>query len=352
MSSHDKSPLEIFYDQIRAIAGEEYDSLCRLKIKGKKSQDYEDHFQQQRHTAETAQDSDPNLCYTWYIKTSYILQEVDNELDVFPKGRGFHFLELGCSPGGFARYIFWTNWLARGTGISLPPRQGGHRNLIEGKYRRRLTLVEADMTMLNLAPDEPSLLRDSLAMQHVPSCISSRQFEFVICDAHPVPTCVFSPLVYQRLLLSQLVMAFERVELGGTIVIRLTHPERLYTAQYMYMFDRVSDGQVFATKPETMHGTRGSFYLVAKNVGGTKESRRYLEMYLEELRRLWWEISKEDARVLMYGDMNFVASLETMIRPEVLARIVELGRPVWSVQLKHLERLDARLAQRARLAEE
>ncbi len=257
-----------------------------------------------------------------------------------------------CSPGGFARYIFWTNWLARGTGISLPPRQGGHRNLIEGKYRRRLTLVEADMTMLNLAPDEPSLLRDSLAMQHVPSCISSRQFEFVICDAHPVPTCVFSPLVYQRLLLSQLVMAFERVELGGTIVIRLTHPERLYTAQYMYMFDRVSDGQVFATKPETMHGTRGSFYLVAKNVGGTKESRRYLEMYLEELRRLWWEISKEDARVLMYGDMNFVASLETMIRPEVLARIVELGRPVWSVQLKHLERLDARLAQRARLAEE
>ncbi|KAF9006830.1 hypothetical protein BDZ89DRAFT_1079546 [Hymenopellis radicata] len=341
-----QSPVQIFYDKIKEVAGEEYGALCQLKIKGKQSQDYEEHFQQQRHAAETATDSNPELCHKWYINMSKILREVDDELSVFPKGRGFYFLDLGCSPGGFARYIFWSNGFARGTGVSLPPQQGGHKNLLEGKYLRRLTLVEADMTMFNLTPDKPSLLRDSLPMEPVPSCISSRQFEFVICDAHPIRTGAIAPppLLSQRLLLSQFVMALER----------LTHPEQLYTAQYMYMFDRVSDGQVSVKKPETMHGTRGSFYLVAKNVGGTDESRAYLETYLEELRRLWWEISRVGARALMYGDMNFVAPLETLIRPEVLARIVELGEPVWSVQLRHLERLDLKLAlaKRGRHAEE
>ncbi len=258
-------------------------------------------------------------------------------------------MSRSSSPGGFSRHIFWSNLLATGTGISLPPQQGGHKNLLERKYRRRLTLVEADMTMFNSAPDEPVLFRGPRLMEPIPSCVSSRQFEFVICDAHPIPTGgIPSPLASQRLLLSQLVMALDRVELGGTITFKLSHPERLYTAQYMYMFDRLSDGQVLVKKPETMHGTRGSFYLVAKNVGGTGESRGYLEMYLEKLRRLWWELSREGARTLMYGDMNFVASLETMIRPEVLARIVELGRPVWSVQLRHLEHLDLKLAKRGR----
>ncbi|KAF9006832.1 hypothetical protein BDZ89DRAFT_1079550 [Hymenopellis radicata] len=336
VEDNQQSPVQIFYDKIKEVAGEEYNALCRLKIKGCDSQDYEEHFQWQRHAAETAQDSNPELCHKWYISMSKILREVDDELSVFPKGRGFYFLDLG------------------GTGVSLPPQQGGHKNLLEGKYLRRLTLLEADMTMFNLTPDKPSLFRDSFPMEPIPSCISSKRFEFVLCDAHPVPTRdIPPPLISQRLLLSQLVMAFERVKPGGTIIIRFSHPERLDTAQYMYMFDRVSDGQVSVKKPETMHGTRGSFYLVAKNVGGTAESRAYLETYLEELRRLWWEISGEGARSLKQEeDMNFVAPLETMIRPEVLAMIVELGRPVWSVQLRQLERLDMKLAKRGRHAEE
>lgn len=181
---------------------------------------------------------------------------------------------------------------------------------------------------------------------------------------------------------------------GPTVVMKLSKPERLITAQVMYMFDVLS-ASVGTWKPIHMHATRSTFYLIAMGVG---RSLRYqpvfiagpapcgrpgsasspltspsppsqpsprefppilamqaIRHYLDSLRCLWFslkyggssqtprsEASGSDIgspvhshlgspRRLQPGDLNFIVS-EDVIVNEYRPRLEQLSRHVWEVE--------------------
>ncbi|CAF5074043.1 unnamed protein product, partial [Rotaria socialis] len=51
--------------------------------------------------------------------------ESNNNICLVSQDRIKHFLDLGCAPGGFSRWIIENNPSCTGLGITLPPDLGG-----------------------------------------------------------------------------------------------------------------------------------------------------------------------------------------------------------------------------------
>ncbi|KAJ4494575.1 hypothetical protein C8J55DRAFT_497005 [Lentinula edodes] len=120
---------------------------------------------------------------------------------------------------------------------------------------------------------------------------SSRKFNLVILDDY---TSSFS-LSSDLRLIARLLLGFQSLTQsqsgGGTLVVRLRHPESVITAKILYMLDTLSS-TVAAVKPRGMLGDAedpGCFYVIAQNVGGGPHGHKVGEV-VEELRKLWWKL--------------------------------------------------------------
>lgn len=246
-------------------------------------------------------------------------------------------MHYSCCPGGFSSYILGKNSQATGLGISLPVESGGHKLLLEEHLRPRLDLRGADLTYYQLGP---TAIHDP-RLQPLPFPFDARPFDLVLLDGHPLRTSTrFEPRnqMANRLLVSQLIICLQAITISGTIIVKLSKPERNATAKLLYMFDMLSLS-LASWKPVCMHATRDTFYIVAKGVGCGKQGYR-LQEWLYGLKMLWLNLtyggSGGSGRVLGAKDLDFIVS-NAELRRAFGHRLQQLSQHIWQVQASSLQ---------------
>lgn len=293
-------------------------------------------FTRQRHIADNADDK---LNKTWYKRSNTVMKEIDDYARCIPPMGSVRFLDLGCCPGGFTSYVLQRNRWARGVGVSLPVDEGGHKFVLGAHLRNRFHLHLADMTSyLQLGPS----FSDHPRLRPAPAQMKPASFDLVLLDGHQLRTQksdYSAPWDIDRLLISQIILAFQSVRTGGNMVVKLTHPERVLTAQILYILDVLSEN-LATFKPRTMHMTRGSFYAVATGVGKGEEGAKVPEM-IRALQELWVETTfggeEGNGRYIESSDLDFAISTEEL-KATYLERLIELGKDIWDYQAQSLDK--------------
>ncbi|KAF9539891.1 hypothetical protein CPC08DRAFT_770899 [Agrocybe pediades] len=307
----------------------ELSNLLDVQRKGWKAESIDRHFAKQHKST----DNDPQkLSRAWFCRMRKLLGEIDSSLRCIPLDK-VHFLDLGCSSGGFSSYILSKNWRSTGCGVSLPIEEGGHEFLMSNPSERyRYTLFSGNITKYALAP---AALNDP-RFSPLPDAIDyPNKFNIVLLDAYQLRTQTERLRSERdRLLISQLIIALKSVQPGGTIIMKLAIPHRILPAKIVYMFKMIS-GEVQRWKPRTMHENRGKFYLVARDVGGSEETGLNQATFLRALRRVWTELtfgSKNGyGRILKTKDLDFVVTNRELAGDHI-KWLVEFGNPLWEVQ--------------------
>ncbi|KAJ7855989.1 hypothetical protein B0H14DRAFT_3644934 [Mycena olivaceomarginata] len=216
-----------------------------------------------------------------------VLEEIDQVLRCVPDIMPFRFLDLGCCPGGFTSYILSKNPHASGVGISLPVERGGHACLLEEPHLRRFELHWADLTQYQLGP---------------------------------------------------LIVGLVSASVGGTIVLKQSKPERLITAQLIFLLD-VLCADVRTWKPICMHSTRSTFYLVGKAFRLGWQAMQW-DYILGGLMNLWVQLCYAGpdgkGRKLLATDLDFIVNKKTLATAYA-PRLRQLSEHIWTTQSKCLE---------------
>ncbi|PBK85637.1 hypothetical protein ARMGADRAFT_1017709 [Armillaria gallica] len=310
------------------------DRLTQLKRKGQRTPAIQQYFRTQREVADNA---DMDLSERWLKKMKKIMGQIDDHVQwcVPFSGRPFRFLDLGCCPGGFSTYILKKNKQSTGVGISLDPADGGHPYLIEQSLRDRHTIIFADLTLFQLGPQMMS--SPFFNFRTLPEDLTTRQFDLALLDAHHLRTQPGSSS--DLLAISQIVVALSSIKFGATVVMKLAHPESWYTVRMLFFLDVLSSS-LTVHKPYAMHRVQGTFYAIAKGVGGKSEKQRFLSHnFLPEFQKLWVELRSANGvgRSLVPKDLNFIISDEQV--EGYALRLAELCGPVWKLQSAALEKL-------------
>lgn len=227
-----------------------------------------------------------------------------------------------------------------GTGISLPVQDGGHEFLLEDNLRSRFDLNFTDLTSYQLGPK--FINNPQLQLNPLPYNAASHRCDLVLLDGHPLRPSTQSlhdhTVKSNMLLISQLIIGLQAIATSGTIVMKLSKPERKLTAKIMYMFDMLSI-HLASWKPVCMHATRDTFYIVAKGVGYGKQGYR-LQEWLNRLKWLWVDMKfgpiSVSKRHLNDADLDFIVTnfeLNTIFRD----RLQQLSAHIWQVQASSLK---------------
>lgn len=205
------------------------------------------------------------------------------------------------------------------------------------------------MGFYNLFNEGIDLYLRNIRLFALPPPILSSTFDLIVLDGHFLFDTYVTPKheapVHRwdtdRLLVSQIIIGLQSVMSGGTIIIKLRHPESYSTAAMLYMLDQISTS-LELVKPLTMHGNRGTFYAIAKGVG-ISDNWEKKEEYLYQFRRLWYEITfggpNGQGRFLLADgekDLNFIASYD-QLRTGYTERLAELSKDVWRIQAEALD---------------
>ncbi|KAJ7288544.1 hypothetical protein C8J57DRAFT_1116118 [Mycena rebaudengoi] len=306
-------------------------NLLRYKERGKPSE--QAYFQHQRKQADAP---DPALQKAWFNSMRNVLEEIDQVLRCIPEHVPFRFLDLGCCPGGFSSYILGKNPRAEGVGISLGVESGGHACLLDEDDLLRFELHWADLTQYQLGPEpipDPRL-------QNIPVAPG---FDLVLIDGHPLRAAQArgDAAVYlhgDRLLISQVIVGLAAVLPGGTVVLKQSKPERLITSQLIYLLDVLS-ADTRTWKPVCMHGTRSTFYIVAKGFGlGSQACLK--DHFLYGLMNLWIQLSYAGplglGRRLLATDLDFIVTNKTL-KTAYAPRLRTLSEHIWTTQSQCLK---------------
>lgn len=236
-----------------------------------------------------------------------------------------------------------------GVGISLPAEQGGHPSHLEPDLSGRFETFWADLTHYHLWPiGGPQNLLPS-GFVELPDCVrlGRGRFDLVVLGGNHLRTNTSAASWdVDRLLIAQLVIGLESVRRGGTIIMKLTHIERVSTAQILFMLDVLSSS-VSTVKPRSQHVKRATFYAVAKGFE-SEEQKDSLEKVIVELKKLWYELTfgGEEGRGRFLGptDLNFLITPEELRggRDGYLNQLVSLSRNVCQVQIDALNALIAK----------
>jgi 23S rRNA U2552 (ribose-2'-O)-methylase RlmE/FtsJ len=263
-------------------------------------------------------------------------------------------LDLCMAPGGFSSAASKANPRAKLRAITLPTEQGGHPVILPtdgdkvAVEYRDITLLAGVMGVSahEIPPDHP----DAANFCHdVP--FADFNFDLVFCDGQVLRTHEQHRQSYRerheatRLLSSQLVLAFQRIREGGTLVVLLHRVEQWATAQLLWTMSQVADIQLF--KPRRIWGKRGSFYLVAENVRPhCPEAERAVRRWKDAWRWTTFGLPRASYPAENEDRLNLVANEEDAVSDEAVGdllrkfglRLIHIGRPVWQIQLEALRR--------------
>ncbi|KAG8916079.1 hypothetical protein FRC01_003391 [Tulasnella sp. 417] len=297
--------------------------LQDLNRKGWEDSNLDDHFQNWKKIS--AQPSTFETATAWFKTYCRSMHDMNRQMKFIPDGP-LNFLDLGCAPGGYSKCVLEANPKAIGTGICLPLDDGGHRFMLPKYMRARYTVHYSDMTRY-------SLRKSYLEGYAPPLPFPSASFGLVIADGHPLHTREFNERVPHLLLVTQLIIALQAINEDGTIFIKLSKPASFRTACVLYLLDSVCSS-LETIKPRTVHGNRGTFYTIARGVRRGK----VLEGYVDILYKMRQEI--RDSAFDLDNALSVYEQIITLARlkESYIARLIELGTPVWEVQRKYLGR--------------
>ncbi|KAJ1300566.1 hypothetical protein OPQ81_002220 [Rhizoctonia solani] len=230
-------------------------------------------------------------------------------------------------------------------GITLPVEDAGHGCAISATLRPRIDIREMDLTLIDLAPTlqkpDSSHISGSraLALHLVPLPFRRHEFDFVVYDAHHLrlhPDNEVRAWNWNRVLISQILLALRAVQAGGTIFLKLSCVERALTARILIAFTRIA-GFTRTVKSKLLHVKRGSFYLLARDIRTHTLSYRHLIAGLEKL----WHIMTFGGphgfgRDMTWEEQDLITPWDEVMSPTGVNHIARFGRPMWEIQYKAL----------------
>lgn len=255
--------------------------------------------------------------------------------------------DICMAPGGYSASALKYSPGAHVSGITLPRFLGGHSVLIPyGRKDPRVDVRFADITMLATEYGVEAVPEDHPDKWSF-SCErpwATKAFDLVICDGQVLRTHAPYIAGYReqreagRLTCSQLILAMQRIKPGGTFIMLLHRVETWRTIKLLSTFDKISEIELF--KPITCHRTRGSFYLIAKNVRPDQpEALVAIDEWKESWKNATFPLSTDEWN---QDQPDFV---ETHVLNEEVSclltsfgeRLIELGEPVWQIQMNALK---------------
>ncbi|KAL9615934.1 MAG: hypothetical protein Q9160_009134 [Pyrenula sp. 1 TL-2023] len=314
----------------------------RARLQGWANPEGDEHFQKKQDHADNAPPHVQRMLYKMMQQIGDEMQAATQALSLSalaPNNRDIRVLDLCMAPGGYSKAILKYNPDATIKGISLPLASGGHKLLLSSDptHRDQIQCSFLDITML-----APEMGVDTIPTLHPESAhfLPSRpfltnSFHLALCDGqilrtHPRPAHR-APFEATRLLTSQLVLALQRLAQNGTLILLLHKLHSWNTTSLVHQISRFADVRLF--KPVKKHNTRGSFYLIAKNVQPEHEAAKAA---VEGWKRDWWQTT--------FGGIDGTGDVvkwpaEERVRAlldEFGGKLVGLARPIWEIQLEAL----------------
>ncbi|MCJ1270161.1 hypothetical protein MMC22_010057 [Lobaria immixta] len=308
--------------------------LTELKAKGWGNPEATTLFQKRRQQADNAGPDGRRRMFE-------MMEQIGEEMHLMTKalllpGGPHHeagILDLCMAPGGFAAAALKRNARAKIRGISLPVACGGHEMLLEerswspGQVQCQfldITMLATEFGVSSIPESHPE---QSSFLANRPYLDES--FQLVFCGGtivrNPNPPKYRSEAL--RLRTSQLILALQRIAIGGTLVMLLHKADAWDTALLLYQFSQFSAIQLF--KPEKKHNVKNTFYLVAKNVQpGCQAAKAAVAGWKEAWLLATFEGPEEDGDAVAHEDDAVVQQ----VIDEFGSKLVELARPIWKIQ--------------------
>ena len=243
------------------------------------------------------------------------------------------------APGGYTAAVLKHHPYAKCFGITLPAKQGGHplrilTNVLAG-------LKQVDVTMLAneyMSGPVPKTHPAYSEFIHVRP-FHCYKFDLVFCDGMVLRTqeraCYREQVEVTRLACSQMILALQRIATGGTIIMLLHKIDSFGAAFILYTFSKFAEVDSF--KPARKHGSRSSFYMIAKNVQPQLDAA---VQAVKEWKDAWWQATFGGPDGTGEPKKDHPESAVRNMLEVYGERLIEMGRPVWRIQADNLSKTD------------
>lgn len=254
-------------------------------------------------------------------------------IDRSPRSRP-QILDMCMAPGGYLSEALHMNPGSGALAFTLPVSDGGHEILLPKNKNVETRFL--DVTMLAADMGVPQIPKEHEDVDRfLPAQFDAeREFDIVLCDGQVLRT--HSRAAYReagearRLTSVQLALGLEHLRQGGSMVVLLHKLESWDTVLLVRKFSMFSDIKLY--KPRQGHSTRSSFYMVAKNID---TQRSEAAQAVREWKKVWRVATfgnDEEYWEMVRGDDPPVSEVLDEFGP----KLIELGRPVWTVQAEAL----------------
>ncbi|KUI56002.1 Ribosomal RNA large subunit methyltransferase E [Cytospora mali] len=314
----------------------EFRDLSEIRLKGWENPEGDRYFERQRHISDNPDEQTSKIFMGMMQRVGAKMQEATGVFTLTSKRPSM--LALGCAPGGFVSTALKFNPDVQIIGITLPVRDNGVECLV--KKNKRLTLIEADVTMLaaDLGTAETDIPKNHPdARNFLPRQIRPRQqFDIVTCEGGVLRTHEIAPYrehrEASRLKTSQLAIALARVKPGGSMVVLMHKAEARNSLCLFYIFSKFARVRLF--KPDVQHQHRSSFYMIATDIQSQGEAvRRAVTQWTGEWRAATFGTDEEYHEEIHRDHVDIDEVLK-----EFGEKWVELSREVWKIQIKGLQK--------------
>lgn len=291
------------------------------------------YFVKQRERADRPNDGQEQQAQrAYWFKTMFTIgNEIQRATGAFKLDAGScNVLDLCMAPGGFSQSILQCNPSARISALTLPLDAGGYMVLLpHGARDSRVEVQYLDITMLvdefdvtHIDTDHP----DALHFLHGQRPYLETPFDLVICDGQVLRTHQRAPYreacEATRLILSQLVIAMQRIRQGATIVVLLHKSHAWNSIELLYEFSKFASVRLF--KPTRIHSIRSSFYMIATEVNPAHDSAKAA---VEKWKSEWRDVTFHGAQKGRPSPDRIQHVLD-----EFGETLIRIGEPIWKVQ--------------------
>lgn len=256
-------------------------------------------------------------------------------------------LDLCMAPGNYTASTLRYSPYAVVRALTLPLHLGGHP--VASRYSRQrhpsVRVWYGDITMLHIEFGVTEVPQDHPDFSNFSDkrLWHGKRFDLVFCDGQALRTHEPHIADYRRkveaarLAVSQLILAMQRIESGGTLIMLLHNVQSYKTIKILSIFDKVAEIRLF--KPVSGHKKRGSFYLIAKNVQpGHPEAVAAVNGWKKIWKDLTFPILGPDGHPepLKVTDESELEMELSKLLDNFGERIIELGEPIWQIQKEAL----------------
>lgn len=306
----------------------------------------DNYFQKQRRTADN---TDMRTSLGFFNLMQRIGNEMHETTGVMSLVDTRNILDLCMAPGGYSASALKFSPQASVSGATLPEEHGGHKLFVRDGFRGASVRVwQGDLTSLvgdmgiddgNIPerhPDFGDFQKDEVW--------SGERFDLVFCDGQVLRSHSHNMVESRqrcearRLTCSQLLIALRHVRVGGSMVLLLHKIDSWDTVLTIRTFDRFASITLF--KPLAAHKSRGSFYLVAKNIQPDHEDAL---TGIQDWTKSWKDATfhnwtGEDAFSGYRSEDVVLKQQVTEAMDEFGERLITLGENPWKIQKEAIEK--------------